>query len=141
MIGRRCTMVKSSGERCGARPLRDGQLCFHHDPEHADAAADARKLGGHRRRREETLNAAYELGEIDSLDGQRRLLEIVVTDALALDNGVPKLRVILAALNTAMKLRDATEVEARLAALEAARHHGLGRQGQATSDKEGRSER
>lgn len=138
MIGRRCTMVKSSGERCGARPLRDGQLCFHHDPEHADAAADARKLGGHRRRREGTLNAAYELGEIDTVDGHRRLLEIVITDALALDNGAPKLRILLAALNTAMKLRDVTEVEARLAALEGARRDGLGHHGQATSNKKGR---
>jgi hypothetical protein len=121
VTGRRCTARKEDGERCGARPLRDGERCFVHDPAHAAEAADARRLGGLRRRREGTLTMTYEVGEIDTVEGLRRLLEIAMTDALAMDSGAPKLRILLDIIKTGLKLCEAIEVEQRLAALEAAR--------------------
>jgi hypothetical protein len=119
-VSRRCTGQNSVGETCGAWALRDGRYCYLHDPAHADKAAEARKLGGLRRRREGTLNAAFELGDVDTIEGQRRLLEIVVTDALALDNGAPKLRILIVAISTAMKLRETSDLELRLRRLERA---------------------
>ena len=127
MTGRRCTASTPSGERCRAWPLRDAERCFAHDPEHAEQAAEARRLGGLRRRREGTLSTTYELGEIDSIEGQRRLLDIIVADALAMDAGAPRLRILLDAIKTAMKLRETTELEARLSALEAALRQGARR--------------
>ena len=119
-MNRRCTALAHSGEPCRARPLRDGAYCFLHEPDRAGEAADARRLGGLRRRREGTISAAFELGEIDTLDGQWRLLEVIVTDAIGLTNGVERVRVLLAAVALAAKLREATEVDARILALEAA---------------------
>jgi hypothetical protein len=117
---RRCAAPARTGEPCRARPLHEGKFCFLHDPARAGQAAEARKLGGHRRRREGTLSAELELGEIDSLDGQWRLLEIIVADALSLDNGVARQRVLIATITMAVKLREASEVVARIEALEAA---------------------
>ena len=119
MTGRRCAARNAEGEPCGARPLRDGWFCFVHDPAHATEAAEARKLGGLRRRREGTLSAAFDLGDLRTLEGQWRLLEVAVADIIALDNGIARDRLLVNAVAAAAKLRDATEVDARVTALEA----------------------
>ena len=116
---RRCAFVMSDGQGCRASPLREGRHCFLHDPERAADASEARRMGGIRRRREGTLEVAYDLAGLDSVDGIRRLLEIVVADALSLDNGIGRLRVLIATINSATKLLEAGELEERLAALEA----------------------
>lgn len=116
---RRCVFVMADGQGCRASPLRDGRHCFLHDPERSAEAAEARRLGGVRRRRESTLEIAYELAGLDSVEGVRRLLEIIVADALSLDNGIGRLRVLIAAVSAAGKLLEAGELEARIAALEA----------------------
>lgn len=117
---RRCAARARTGEPCRARPLHERESCFLHGPTRVEEAAEARKLGAHRRRREGTLSAEFELGAIDSLDDQWRLLEIIVADALSLDNGVARQRVLIAAITVAVKLREASEVEARIETLEAA---------------------
>ena len=116
---RRCVFVMADGQGCRASPLRDGRHCFLHDPERAADAAEARRLGGLRRRRESTLEIAYELAGLDSVEGIRRLLEIVVADALSLDSGIGRLRVLIAAVSAAARLLDVGELEARIVALEA----------------------
>ena len=50
-----CSAVKDDGSACRAAPLRARQYCFWHDPEHQDDAAEARRLGGLRRRRESAV--------------------------------------------------------------------------------------
>jgi hypothetical protein len=101
-------------------PLVERPFCFAHDPERADDLAEARRLGGLRRRREGTLAVAYDLPGLDSVDGIRRLLDIIVADALGLDAGIARLRVILGVVGAATKLLEVAELEARVAALEAA---------------------
>ena len=123
-MSRRCAFVKPDGRPCRAAPLRDGIHCFLHDPERAEDAAQARRLGGIRRRREGTLAIAYDLTGLDSVDGLRRLLDIIVTDALGLDSGIPRLRVLIAAVSAAAKLLEAGELEIRLQALEAVERSG-----------------
>jgi len=50
-----------------ATPMHDKGLCFFRDPETQEAAAEARRLGGLRRRKESTIVGAYEVGELDSV--------------------------------------------------------------------------
>jgi len=83
MVARRhCAFVMPDGRSCRAGPQRERPYCFAHDPERAEGAAEARRLGGLRRRKEGTLAIAYDLPGLDSVEGIRRLLEIVVTDGL-----------------------------------------------------------
>jgi len=79
-----------------------------------------RRLGGLRKRKEGTLAVAYDLEGLDSVAGIRRVLDITITDALGLENGVARLRVLIAAAGAATRLLETGELEARLAALEAA---------------------
>ena len=121
VIGRRrCTGTKADGQPCQMAPLLERPYCFAHDPERAAEAAEARRLGGLRRRKEGTIAVAYDLPGLDSVAGIRRLLDIVVTDSVGLDNGIQRLRVIIATAAAATNLLKVGELEERLAALEAA---------------------
>jgi len=55
------------GSRCRAGPQRERPYCFAHDPERAAEAAEARKLGGLRRRKEGTIALAYDLPGLDTV--------------------------------------------------------------------------
>jgi hypothetical protein len=118
LIRRRCAYAKADGQPCQMAPLRDRPYCFAHDPERAEEAADARRLGGLRRRKEGTIAVAYDLPGLESVAGIRRLLDIVVTDGVGLDNGIPRLRVLISTALAAMNLLKVGELEERLAALE-----------------------
>jgi hypothetical protein len=117
---RRCTARKADGQSCQMAPLNERPYCFAHDPERAADAAEARRMGGLRRRKEGTIAVAYDLPGLDSVAGIRRLLEIVQTDGLSLEAGVARLRVLLATATAATNLLKVGELEDRLAVLEAA---------------------
>ena len=119
MVARRsCAFVMPDGQACRAGPQRDRPYCFAHDPERAEEAADARRLGGLRRRKEGTIAVAYDLPGLDTVVGIHRLLDIVVTDGVGLDNGIARLRVLISTAVAAMNLLKVGELEERLAALE-----------------------
>jgi hypothetical protein len=120
VIKRRCAYAKTDGEPCAMAPLRDRPYCFAHDPERATEAAEARRLGGLRRRKEGTIAVAYDLPGLDTVAGIRRLLDIVVTNGIGLDNGIPRLRALISTAVAATNLLKVGEFEERLAALEAA---------------------
>jgi hypothetical protein len=120
VIKRRCAYAKTDGEPCAMAPLRDRPYCFAHDPERAADAAEARRLGGLRRRKEGTIAVAYDLPGLDTVAGIRRLLDIVVTDGIGLDNGIPRLRALISTAVAATNLLKVGEFEERLAALESA---------------------
>ena len=120
VMERRCSGISLGGQRCQARPLRDETFCFWHHPDQAEAADQARKLGGQRRRREGTLQGAYDFDGLASVSDIRRLLEIAVMDALGLDNSIARVRALIAASLGAAKLLEVGEMEERLVALEAA---------------------
>ena len=118
MVARRsCTFLMPDGRACRAGPQRDRPFCFAHDPERAEEAAEARRLGGLRRRKEGTIAVAYDLAVLDSVAGIRRLLD-VVTDGIGLENGIARLRVLISATAAATNLLKVGEFEERLAALE-----------------------
>ena len=100
--------------------MHDSSFCFWHSPEHAEEAAKARSLGGQRRRRESTLAGAYEIDALDSVAGIRRVLEIVTFDALGMEASTARLRVLIAAMQSATKLLETGELEQRLERVEQA---------------------
>lgn len=115
-----CRAATADGKRCPAAPLRDEEYCFMHSPDHSAEAAEARKLGGLRRRREKTLSIAYDFEGLRTSDSIERVLEIATLDALGLENSIARCRVLIAAALAASRLLEVGELEARLAALEAA---------------------
>ena len=117
---RTCMFVMPSGERCRAAPLREGRYCFVHDPDHADEAAEARRMGGLRRKREKTVAIAYDFQGLESVEQLRRVLEVAILDTLSLDNGVARNRALGALTMAGLKALEVGELEQRVAALEAA---------------------
>ncbi len=121
MVARRsCVFVMPDGRQCRAGPQLDRPYCFAHDPERAAEAAEARRLGGLRRRKEGTIAVAYDLPGLDTVAGIRRLLDIVVTDGVGMDNGIPRLRVLISTAVAAANLLKVGELEERLEVLETA---------------------
>ncbi|MFQ6028098.1 MAG: hypothetical protein ACE5Q6_11450 [Dehalococcoidia bacterium] len=120
MTSRTCSFHKPDGQRCRAAPLIDQELCFMHSPEHAEEAAEARRLGGYRRRREAAVVGAFDLEGLDSLAVLQRVLEIALLDTLGLDNSLNRSRTLGYLVGIGSRLRQEGEVELRLAALEAA---------------------
>src|SRR2546428_8427131 len=97
MLARRtCSFTMPDGRLCRAGPLIDRPYCFAHDPERAADAAEARRLGGARRRKEGTIAIAYDLPGLDSVEGIRRVFEIARTDLLGLDNTINRARALIA---------------------------------------------
>ena len=114
----RCAGRQRDGRQCGAPPIRGEAWCLWHSPEREDEAAEARRLGGLRRKRERMVAGAYELEGLASIPALRRILEVVAVDTLSLDNGIARSRVLIALVATAAKLIELGEIEERLARLE-----------------------
>ena len=117
---RTCQHRKPDGMLCGATPMRNREFCFWHDPDHAAEAAEARRLGGLRRRREKTLEGAYDLEGLGSVAGIRRFVEIAALDVLGLDNSIPRANAVARLALVAAKLLEVGELEQRLVVLEGA---------------------
>jgi hypothetical protein len=100
--------------------MRDIAFCFMHNPETDEEAADARRLGGVRRKREKTVAGAYDFHGYDGPDSIRRILDIATFDALALDNSLSRSRTLIAAATAAAKLLETVDLQARIELLEAA---------------------
>lgn len=118
VLARICTGIKQGGERCRNAPLRDEPLCFWHHPDYAEAADEARKLGGRRRRRDGSVATEYDFEGLASVRDIRRLLEIAVMDGLGLENSIARVRALIAASLGAAKLLEVGEMEERLTAIE-----------------------
>ena len=117
---RGCASLKENGQPCGAPRMRDGNHCLMHSPEHAQDAAEARRLGGLRRRREATLAGAYDLQGLETVADIRRLLQIAVVDTLSLENSISRSRTLAYLAMAALKTLEVGELESRLTMLEQA---------------------
>ena len=113
-----CKQVREDGSRCMAPPLTGSDFCFWHDPDNQEVAAEARRLGGIRRRREKTLIGAYDVGELASVDELRRLLQVAVLDTLALENSIHRSRTLGYLTSVGANLLEKSQFEGRLQALE-----------------------
>ena len=117
---RRCQAARANGEPCQAAPQADSRFCWMHDPANAEAAAEARRLGGVRRKREGTGAGAYEIDGLTSVPQLRRLLEVAAFDILGLENSIARVRAIVAIVLAGAKLLETGELEERVKILEAA---------------------
>lgn len=120
-----CAGERPDGGRCRSWPIRGEAYCLWHSPDREEEAADARRLGGLRRRREKAVSGAYDLVGLDSVQAIRRVLEIATLDALGLENSLARSRTLISAAVAAARLLETGELEARIDALETA--VGVGR--------------
>ena len=115
-----CKSRKEDGSPCLAPPLKDGDHCRLHAPDDTGEVAEARRLGGLRRRRERTVSEAYDFEGLGSIHHIRRLLEIAVLDTLGLENGIPRSRTLAALAVVSIKALEVADFDDRVKALEAA---------------------
>lgn len=120
MLGRRrCVELRGNGQPCGSAPMRDARYCFWHNPDTTEQAAEARRLGGLRRRREKAVAGAFDFEGLATVESIRRVLEIATIDALGSENSIARGRLLISAALAAMKLLEVGDLEARVASLEA----------------------
>jgi hypothetical protein len=107
------------GLRCRAPALRGKTLCYWHDPDKADEAAESRRIGGLHRRKKRTVAAIYGFGGLRTLEDNLALLETISIETLALENSIARNRALTAMLALGVKLIEVGDLAARLTALEA----------------------
>jgi hypothetical protein len=110
----RCAANAASGAPCRAPATRGSGLCFWHNPRTRTKADGARHVGGLRRRREKLILREHDLGGLDSVPGIRRVVQVAVADALALENSVARSRTLIAG---AVVLARLLELQAMIEAL------------------------
>ena len=112
-----CSAKNRKGMACGMAAQRDSKYCFAHDPAKARNRADARRLGG-RRRRTQKGTAPPESIRLRTVDAIQELLETVTIDTLRQDNSAQRSRAVVALAGLALKGIEVGELEQRVAALE-----------------------
>lgn len=120
MGSRGCTAVREDGSPCGATRHRDVPYCFVHDPASAPEAAEARRLGGLRRRRETAVAIAYDVSGVATIEELERILEFATLETLALPNSIARSRTLVDIVRAGLKVREAGHLEGRVVAVEAA---------------------
>src|SRR5687768_12595409 len=120
MVGRRayCRALRDDGQPCQATPRGESGYCIWHDPERQEEAAEARKLGGQRRRKERVIAGAFDFEGLGSVESIRRLVEVAAVDTLGLENSVARARTLAYLAQTARQLLETGELEERMAAVE-----------------------
>lgn len=113
-----CKARTASGKECRVPVLQGGEYCFTHDPAMARERAEARRLGGLRRRREKTVSTVYDWEGLTTVEGLQRLLHIAVNDTLGLDNGVSRTRALGYLVQVALRAIEVGALEERVGALE-----------------------
>ena len=120
VISRTCKAPNDQGQPCRAAPGRDSDFCFWHDPEREAEAAQARLLGGQRRRREVAITGAYDLGELETLEDFKRVVQTAIIDTLSLENSVARNRTLGSLVQVGMTLVQQSDFQTRLLAVESA---------------------
>jgi hypothetical protein len=125
MVNRGCTFEMLDGLLCQAPALRGKALCYWHEPDSSEAAQEARRVGGHHRRKAKSVATIYDFSGLRTIEGAQRLLETAALETLALENSISRNRTLITAAAGAGKLIEAGDLDARLVAVEAAvgQHH------------------
>ncbi len=118
MHSRLCSFRKESGDVCGAPPLLEGEFCFWHEPERAQEVAEAQRLGGLRRRKEQTVANAYDFEGLETVGQIRRLVEVAAVDTLSQENSIARSRTLAYLAQVSMNLMEKGSLDDRLRALE-----------------------
>ena len=119
MVTRRlCAFRFPTGEPCHSPPLHDSDFCLMHSPEHAPEVQEARHLGGLHRKREVTIAAAYDLEPLNTVEGVQRLIQVVMTDTVGMENGIARNRLLVSLALAALDTLKTGELEQRMTSLE-----------------------
>ena len=117
-MGGRCTAITRGGSRCKGVPIESSGYCHAHHPDRATARQRARRKDG------KLAGRGRPLAEVHGLQGQLQdIADRVLSGDLERATGSAVgqiLNVKRATIATGLAVRDATEVEARLAAIEEA---------------------
>jgi hypothetical protein len=108
------------GLLCQAPALRGKTLCYWHEPDSSDAAQEARRVGGHHRRKAKSVATIYDFAGLRTVESAQRLLETAAIETLALENSIARNRALISAAAGAGKLIEAGDLADRLSAVEAA---------------------
>jgi hypothetical protein len=120
MVARRaCKATTPDGSPCRAPPLTDGDYCRMHSPKHAEVVQEARRLGGLRRRREVTVQGAFDVEDLGTVAGIVRILEIALLDTLGLENSIARARALGYLAAVGLKALELGDLAARIETLEA----------------------
>src|ERR1035437_5211347 len=120
MVNRGCTYEMLDGLLCQAPALRGKVLCYWHEPDASDAAQEARRVGGHHRRKARSVATIYDFAGLRTVESAQGLLETVAIETLALENSIARNRALTSAAAGAGKLIEAGDLDARLSAVQAA---------------------
>ncbi len=96
-----CSAKNRSGHKCRSFALAGSSFCFWHDPQRANALADARRLGGYHRRVRRTPSLQID-ADLKSIDGLLVFVESLIGETLKLHNSTHRSHA-LAALALAQK--------------------------------------
>jgi hypothetical protein len=108
------------GLACRAPALRGKSVCYWHDPDKAEEAAESRRIGGLHRRKAKSVATIYDFSGLRTVESAQRLLETAAIETLALENSIQRNRTLISAASGAGKLIEAGDLDARLTAVEAA---------------------
>ena len=116
----RCHCVKDTGEPCRAPALSGEEFCLFHSPDHTEEVAEARRVGGQKRRQQKAVLEIFDFHGLGTVSDIQHLLDSVCIDTLALPNSVPRSRTLIYLSQTALGCLEKGVWEARVQALEAA---------------------
>jgi hypothetical protein len=91
-----------------------------HDPAYQTEVQEARRLGGLRRKREISLQVAFDYEGIGSVEAIQRLIDIGIMEAFSVETPAGRARLLFQGAGLALKAHEVGELQDRLAALEAA---------------------
>jgi hypothetical protein len=74
------------GLACRAPALRGKTVCYWHDPDKAEEAAESRRIGGLHRRKAKSVAIIYDFSGLRTVESAQRLLETAAIETLALEN-------------------------------------------------------
>jgi hypothetical protein len=120
MVNRGCSFEMPDGLACQAPALRGKTVCYWHDPDKAEEAAESRRIGGLHRRKAKSVATIYDFSGLRTVESAQRLLETAAIETLALENSIARNRTLISAAAGAGKLIEAGDLDARLTAVEAA---------------------
>ena len=120
MVNRGCSFEMPDGLACRAPALRGKTICYWHDPDKAEEAAESRRIGGLHRRKARSVATIYDFSGLRTIESAQRLLETAAIETLALENSIARNRALISAAAGAGKLIEAGDLADRLSAVEAA---------------------
>ncbi len=115
----KCAATKDDGSPCQAQALKQGAYCFTHAPESGAARAQARKLGGQRRRVGHAGDVSRIPPEVRSVVDVMRVLDYDLAETLILENSEKRGRLLVTLCAAYIDAMRVGEWEGRVAALEA----------------------